>query len=463
MSESRTFDLVVIGAGPGGYVAAIRAAQLGLKVACVDEHEALGGTCLRVGCIPSKALLESTERYDEARNRLAEHGIDAKVKLDLARMMGRKRDIVEALTGGIRMLFDKNGVTAVQGRGRLGGDRTVKVDGPDGEQELTAEHVLIATGSKPAGLKGVEVDGDRIGDSTTALSWEEVPERLVVIGGGYIGLELGSVWNRLGSKVLVLEALDRILAGMDSEFARLAGRAFEKQGMQFRLGAFVAGATVKKREVHVELEEGDPVVCDRLLLAAGRVPNTGDLGLDEAGVETDERGFVKVDNRWRTSADGIHAIGDCVGGAMLAHKASDEGVACVEAIVRGHGHVDYDAIPAVVYTHPEIATVGKTEEQLKEAGVPYRKGSCPYGASGRARALGDTSGKIKVLAHADTDRVLGVHMIGLRAGDLIAEAAAAMAFGASAEDIAHVTHAHPTLAEVLHEAALAVDGRAIHT
>lgn len=461
-NDDHHFDLIVIGAGPGGYVAAIRAAQLDMKVACVDENEALGGTCLRVGCIPSKALLESSERYAEARDGLADHGIVAEVELDLERMMARKGEIVDALTGGIDKLFDKNGVTSVHGRARLEDGRRVIVSGDDGERTLTADNVILATGSKPAKLEGVEEDGDRIGSSTAALSWSEVPDKLVVIGAGYIGLELGSVWRRLGSEVVVLEALERVLPGMDRDLSKLAHRAFEKQGMEIRLGAYVQGADVEDDRCTVKLKDADAIECDRVLVATGRVPNTGRLGLEEAGVATDDKGFIKVDERFATSAEGVYAIGDCVGGAMLAHKASDEGVACVEGIAGSAGHVDYDAIPAVVYTHPEIASVGKTEEALKEAGTPYRKGVCPYGASGRARALGDTSGRIKVLAHRDTDRILGVHIIGLRAGDLIAEAAAAIAFGASAEDIGLVSHAHPTLAEVLHEAALAVHDRPIH-
>ena len=460
MSDS--FDLVVVGGGPGGYVASIRAAQLGFNVACIDDNPRFGGTCLRVGCIPSKALLESSERYAEAKENLADHGITAEVELDLPRMMARKDEIVDALTGGIDMLFKKNKVTRINGRGRLLGNGKVEVAVGDDKRTVVGKHILIATGSKPATLKGVEEDGDRIGNSTTALSWDSVPERLVVIGAGYIGMELGSVWRRLGSEVIVLEALDRVLPGMDQEMSRLAHRAIKKQGFEFRLKTFVKSATVKNERCIVELQEGDPIEADRVLVATGRVPVTN-LGLEEAGVRTDNRGFIEVGQGFATSAAGVYAVGDCIGGAMLAHKASHEGVACVEKLAGRAAHVDYDAIPAVVYTHPEIASVGRTEEQLKEDGVDYRKGFCPYGASGRARALGDINGKVKVLADARTDRVLGVHIIGLRAGDLIAEAAAAMAFGASSEDITHVVHAHPTLSEVLHEAALAVDGRAIHT
>ncbi len=456
------FDLAVVGGGPGGYVAAIRASQLGLRVACIDDNAKLGGTCLRVGCIPSKALLESSERYAETRGALGDHGIVVgDVSLDLDKMMARKEGIVDALTGGIDFLFKKNNVTAI--RGRLSAPGTVVVDTADAERVVEAANVIIATGSRPASLANVEEDGDRIGNSTAALSWDEVPSRLVVIGAGYIGLELGSVWNRLGSEVIYLEALDRVLPGMDDELAALAQRAFRKQGMAFRLSTFVKSAHVEGDKCSVELTDGDPILADRVLVATGRIPATAGLGLDEIGVELDERGFIRTDAGFQTNVPGVYAIGDCIGGAMLAHKASDEGVACAQVIAGGHGHVDYGVIPAIVFTHPEIASVGRTEEQLKAEGIDYRKGVAPYGASGRARSLGDTSGKVKVLADAETDRVLGVHIIGVRAGDMIAEAGAAMAFGASSDDIGHVVHAHPTLSELLHEAALGITGRAIHT
>lgn len=466
-SETPRYDLIVVGGGPGGYVAAIRAAQLGMSVACVDDNERFGGTCLRVGCIPSKALLESSEQYDNARAHLSEHGVTVSdVQLDLAAMMTRKDGIVDALTGGIDKLFKKNKIAKVIGRGTLLGGGKVKVAGKDGESVIEGASLLIATGSKPASLRGVEEDGDRIGNSTAALSWPEVPERLVVIGAGYIGLELGSVWRRLGSKVVFLEALDRILPGMDAEIAKQAHRTFEKQGLEFRLGAFVESATVKgkgkKAHCVVTLKGGDSIEADRVLLCTGRVPVTEDLGLDAAGVTTDKRGFITVDESFRTSTEGVYAVGDCIGGAMLAHKASHEGIAAIERIAGHPAHVNYDAIPAIVYTHPEIASVGKTEEQLKEAGTPYKRAVAPFGASGRARALGDINGKVKVLAHAETDRLLGVHILGVRAGDLIAEAAAAIAFGASAEDLTHVVHAHPTLSELVGEAALGIAGRAIH-
>jgi len=455
-------DLVVIGAGPGGYVAAIRAAQLGLNTACIDAEAALGGTCLRVGCIPSKALLESSERYHEAGHALAEFGVKvAGVELDLQRMLKRKEGIVSGLTQGVAGLFKKNKVTRYHGHGKIVGPGRVVVSGAD-SVELEAKHVIIATGSKVAPLRGVELDGDRIGTSTEALSYPEVPKHLVVIGAGYIGLELGSVWRRLGAKVTVLEYLERILPGMDAEIAREAERTFEKQGIEFKLGARVTSATRAGDQVTVGIDGQPSVACDRVLLAVGRSPNTDDLGLASVGIELDPRGRIPIDDSFRTYVPGFYAIGDVVRGPMLAHKAEEEGVACVEGIVTGAGHVNYDAIPGIVYTHPEIASVGKTEEELSQHGVPFKKGVFPFAANGRARALGTTEGRVKILAHAQTDRILGVHIIGPRAGDLIAEAAVAIEFSASAEDIARSSHAHPTLAEAMKEAALAVDRRAIH-
>jgi dihydrolipoamide dehydrogenase len=455
-------DLVVIGAGPGGYVAAIRGAQLGLNVACIDAEAALGGTCLRVGCIPSKALLEASERYHEAGHALADFGVKVSgVELDLERMLKRKDGIVSGLTQGIAGLFKKNKVTRYHGRGKITGPGRVSVSGPDA-CELEAKHVIIATGSKVAPLRGVELDGDRIGTSTEALNYPEVPKHLVVIGAGYIGLELGSVWRRLGAKVTVLEYLERILPGMDAEIAREAERIFEKQGIEFKLGARVTSATRSGDEVTVGIDGQDSIKCDRVLLAVGRVPNTDELGLASVGIELDPRGRVPIDDSFRTYVPGFYAIGDVVRGPMLAHKAEEEGVACVEGIVTGFGHVNYDAIPGVCYTHPEIASVGKTEEELTAQNVPFKKGSFPFMANGRARALGATEGRVKILAHAKTDRILGVHVIGPRAGDLIAEAAVAIEFSASAEDIARSSHAHPTLAEAMKEAALSVDRRAIH-
>lgn len=460
MSDTN-FDLVVIGGGPGGYVAAIRAAQLGLKTAVVDENQKFGGTCLRVGCIPSKALLESSHLLVEARDHMIEHGITAtKLTVDLGAMMKRKTGVVDTLTGGIAMLLKRNNVTAIVGRGELTADKTVKVS--DG-QTLTAKHIIIATGSKPMQLPGITLDGDLIGDSTAALSYPNVPKRLVVIGGGYIGLELGSVWSRLGAEVAIFEGTDTVLSGLDQEIGRMAVKTFQKQGLHFRTNMWVQSVEKSGNGCVVKCKNEDPIQCDRVLVSAGRVPNTGNVGLEAAGVQQDPRGFIVVDENFKTSVDGVYSIGDCIGGAMLAHKASEEGIACVEKIATGVGHVNYDTIPAVVYTHPEIAGVGKTEEQLKSAGIEYRKGVCPFGANGRARAIGDFDGKIKVLADKHTDRILGVHAIGPHAGDLIAEAAVAMNFGATSEDLARCCHAHPTLSEIMQEAALAVDGRAIHT
>ncbi|MEO8900078.1 MAG: dihydrolipoyl dehydrogenase [Polyangiaceae bacterium] len=455
-------DLIVIGGGPGGYVAAIRAAQLGLDVACIEDQEALGGTCVRVGCIPSKALLEASERFHEAGHSLADFGIKVSgVELDLKRMLERKTKVVDALTGGVAFLFKKNKVTRYLGHGRIVGHGRVNVEGAAPE-ELQAKHVLIATGSSVAPLRGVEFDGDRVGTSTEALSYPEVPKHLVVIGAGYIGLELGSVWNRLGAKVTVLEYLGRILPGMDSDIAEEAERIFTRQGIEFRLGAKVTGAKREGDMARVSVEGQPDIVCDRVLVSVGRVPNTTGLGLDTVGIELDPRGRVPIDDDFRTYVAGFYAIGDVVRGPMLAHKAEEEGIACVEHIVTGYGHVNYDAIPGVVYTHPEIASVGKTEDELKAQNVPYRKGVFPFVANGRARAIGATEGRVKILAHQTTDRVLGVHIIGAHAGDLIAEAVAAMEFGATSEDIARTSHAHPTLSEIVKEAAFAVAGRAIH-
>ena len=460
---STTHDLVVLGGGPGGYVAAIRAAQLGLNVACIDENLQFGGTCLRVGCIPSKALLESSHLYHQAAHDLAEHGIEVTgAKIDLPAMLKRKDEVVNTLTGGINMLLKRNKVTAYVGRGQLAGPGKLVVKSEDGEQEISAKSIIIATGSKPAMMKGVEFDGDLIGDTTTALS-PAVPKSMIVIGGGYIGLELGSVWSRLGAEVTVLEAMDRVLPGLDEEIGRLAHRTFEKQGLKFVTGAWVESATVENGECLVKIKGQEPLTAERVLLCTGRVPNTDSIGLETVGIETDARGTIQIDENFTTSAAGVYAIGDCVPGAMLAHKASEEGIACVEKIVNGTGQIHYDAIPAIVYTHPEIAMVGKTEQQLKEEGTEYLKGMCPYGANGRARAIGDAEGRVKILADAKTDRLLGVHIIGAHAGDLIAEAAVAMTFKASSEDLARCSHAHPTLSEILMEAAMAVEGRAVHT
>jgi len=470
VSATKQHDIVIVGAGPGGYVAAIRGAQLGFDVAVVEKEPALGGTCVRVGCIPSKALLESSFLYAEARERFAEHGVVAeKIALDLEAMQARRAKVVKQNTDGVAFLFKKNKITRYHGTGRLSGDRQVTVEGPEvegGALDLVAEHVVLATGSVVATLPGVELDDEVVVSSTEALTWEQVPESLVVIGAGYIGLELGSVWARLGSKVTVLEYLDRILPGMDGETAKEALKVFRRQGIEFRLGARVEGVDISgkgaKRRATVRVADGDAVEAERVLVAVGRKPATAGLGLEEAGVVLDDRGRVKVDERFRTSASGVYAIGDLVPGPMLAHKAEEDGVALMEMLAGQPAGVHYDLVPGVVYTEPEIATVGKTEEELNDRGVPFRKGVFPFMANGRARALGHTEGRVKILAHQDTDRILGVHVIGPRAGDLIAEAVAAMAFGASSEDLARTVHAHPTLAEVVKEAALAVDGRALH-
>ena len=456
-------DLIVIGAGPGGYVAAIRAAQLGFSVACVEQEAALGGTCLRIGCIPSKALLESSEKFLETQGALAEHGIDvSSASLNLANMHKRKDKVVKMLTTGVAGLFKKNGVTRYEGTASFTGPNKLSVSGRDGETELEAERIIIATGSSSVTLPGIDLDGERVGTSTDALAYPEVPEHLVVIGAGYIGLELGSVWRRLGAKVTVVEYLDRILPGMDAEIAQEALKTFKKQGLEFKLGAKVLSAKAQGDKAVVEIEGQEPLTADRVLVAVGRKPNTDGLNVGAIGLELDKRGFVPVDSHFKTKIPGVYAIGDVIGGAMLAHKAEEEGIACVEMISTGTGHVNYGAIPGVAYTEPEIASVGKTEEQLKDEGIAYKKGTFPFTANGRARALGHTDGKVKVLADAATDRLLGVHIIGSRAGDLIAEAVAAIEFGASAEDVARTSHAHPTLAEAFKEAALAVEGRAIH-
>lgn len=459
-----TFDLIVIGAGPGGYVAAIRAAQLGMSVACIEKEPALGGTCLRVGCIPSKAMLESSERYEETLHGLADHGIAVEgVSFDLAKMLARKDQVVGATTQGVEFLFKKNKITRFEGHGRIAGAGTVEVlDGDSVKHTLSAGKIIIATGSVVTTLPGIEMDWDRIGGSTQALTYPSVPEHLIIVGAGVIGLELGSVWRRLGAKVTVLEYMDRIMPGMDAEISKLAQRIFKKQGIEFRLGVKVTGARVDGDHCVVEYEGGEPLTADRVLVAIGRRPNTENLGLESIGVETDKRGRIPVDGHFATAAANVYAIGDVIAGPMLAHKAEEEGIACVEHIATGYGHVNYDAIPNVVYTHPEIASVGKTEAELKAAGIPFNSGSFPFKANGRARAINQTDGLVKILAHAETDRVIGVHIIGPRAGDLIAEIAVAVEFGASAEDIARSSHAHPTLAEVIKEAALAVDGRALH-
>lgn len=455
------FDLIVIGGGPGGYVAAIRGAQLGLKVACIDENSSFGGTCLRVGCIPSKALLQSSEKFYQVGSHLQEHGINVSdVSLDLERLMKRKNDVVKALTGGVSALLKKNKIAIFNSRAQLKGNGEVLLDSSD---TLSATRIIVATGTRSADLEGVEVDGKRVVTSTEALELSSVPKHLVVIGAGFIGLELGSVWNRLGSKVTILEYLDRILPGMDLETANAAQKIFQKQGLDFKLGRRVTGAKKKGRGCIVESEGNDSITCDVVLVAVGRVPVTKGLGIEELGIKTDQRGYIQVDATFATHVPEIFAIGDVIGGPQLAHKAEEEGIACVENMVTGYGHVNYQAIPGVVYTHPEIATVGQTQEQLDDANIAYSVGKFPFRGNGRARSMGTLDGSVKILADKVTDRILGVHIVGPQAGDLIAEAVAAIEFGASAEDLARTSHAHPTLAETLKEAAMATAGRAIHS
>jgi dihydrolipoamide dehydrogenase len=463
------FDLIVIGAGPGGYVAAIRGAQLGFKTACVEARETLGGTCLNVGCIPSKALLHSSELFEVARLDFETHGIKATgLKVDLPKMLKQKDEVVGGLVQGIEFLFKKNKVAWLKGKGSIAAPGSVKVQPARGQAKTyAAKHILIATGSDTTPLPGVEIDEHRIVSSTGALGLPKVPKHLVVVGGGYIGLEMGSVWRRLGAKVTVVEFLDTILPSMDAEAAKHMQRLLAKQGMDFRLGTKVVAAKATNRGVSLTVApakggDGEEIKCDTVLVAIGRVPFTQGLGLEEAGVETDERGRIKTDGGFRTSVPGIYAIGDVIAGPMLAHKAEEEGIAAVEAMAGQAAHVNYDAIPAVVYTYPEAASVGKTEEHLRQAGIAYAAGKFPFSANSRGRANHETDGFVKILADAGTDRVLGVHIVGPDAGTLIAELALAMEFGASAEDIARTSHAHPTLNEAVKEAALAVAGRAIH-
>ena len=466
---STSYDLIVIGGGPGGYVAAIRAAQLGLKVACVEKRESLGGTCLNIGCIPSKALLSSSEKFTEAEHALAVHGVKVSgVKLDLPAMMAHKDAVVSDNTKGIDFLFKKNKVDRYHGTGRIAAAGKVEVSPDKGDaQTLDTKAILIATGSESMPLPGVEVDEERVVTSTGALSLASVPKHLVVVGAGYIGLEMGSVWGRLGAKVTVVEFLDRITPGMDAEVAKNFQRILGKQGFEFRLGTMVTGAEKLKTKIKLTLEPaagGDAETrdCDVVLVAIGRRPYTEGLGLETVGVETDNRGFIGIDAHYQTNVEGIFAIGDCVPGPMLAHKAEDEGVACAEIISGQTGHVNYEVIPGIVYTWPEVASVGQTEEQLKEAGIDYKVGKFPFSANGRARAANDTDGFVKLLADANTDRILGAHIIGPDAGTIIHEIVVGMEFGAAAEDIARTCHGHPTLNEAVKEAALAVADRTIH-
>ncbi|MEL0003356.1 MAG: dihydrolipoyl dehydrogenase [Rhodospirillales bacterium] len=461
------YDLVVIGGGPGGYVAAIRASQLGMKVACVEMRGTLGGTCLNVGCIPSKHLLHASHAFHEAKHGFAKLGVVTKgVALDLNQMMSSKNEVVSGLTQGIEFLFKKNKVDYVQGRGEILGPGKVKVALDKGERVLDTKHILIATGSESTPLPGVEVDEKKIVTSTGALELKKVPKKLVVIGGGVIGLEMGVVWRRLGAEVEVIEFLDKILPTMDAELSKTMQRTLKKQGFSFRLGTKVTRAKTTRTGVNLTIEpakggKAEQVEADVVLVSIGRRPYTRGLGLEKVGVETD-RGKIKINSHYQTNVAGIWAIGDVVDGPMLAHKAEDEGVVAVELMSGQAGHIDYDCIPSVVYTDPEVASVGRTEEELKAQGLDYKVGKFPFQANSRARASGGGDGFVKILADSDTDQVLGAHIIGPDAGTLIAEIALGMEFGASSEDIARTCHAHPTLNEAVKEAALAVEGRQIH-
>ncbi len=461
---SNSFDLIVIGAGPGGYVAAIKAAQLGMNVACVEKRGALGGTCLNVGCIPSKALLESSERFEETLHHAAEHGIKTgKVSLDLKTMMKRKDEVVDGLTKGIEGLFKKNKVEYIKGTATISGANEVTV----GKTKYNAKNILIATGSDVMPLPGVDIDEKQIVSSTGALELDNVPGKMVVVGGGVIGLELGSVWRRLGAEVEVIEFLDRIVPGMDAETCKQFHRILEKQGISFRLGTKVTGAKKSKTGVELTVEpaaggKAEKIKADIVLVSIGRKPYTDKLGLDKVGIKTDDRGRIPVNHHFQTSVPSIYAIGDVIAGPMLAHKAEEEGVAAVEIMAGQAGHINYDAIPGVIYTWPELASVGKTEEQLKESGVKYVSSKFPFMANSRGRAIGQTDGFVKILADKETDEVYGVHIVGPDAGTLIAEAVIALEYGASSEDIARTCHAHPSLNEAVKEAALGAFAKPIH-
>jgi dihydrolipoamide dehydrogenase len=464
-----SFDLVVIGSGPGGYVAAIRAAQLGMKVACVEKRATLGGTCLNIGCIPSKALLAASEKFHEAESGLAAFGVDVgKPKLNMKQMMAHKDGVVAANVNGVAFLFKKNKIEQVVGTGSIPKAGEVLVTGEDGKKRtLKADKILIATGSESTPLPGVEIDEKQIVTSTGALELSSVPKHLVVIGGGVIGLEMGSVWRRLGSEVTVVEFLDRIVPTMDQDIGKQFQRVLTKQGFKFMLGSKVTGAKTVKSGVTLTVEPAaggkkEELKADAVLVAIGRRPYTQGLGLEALGVAMDKRGFIQVDEDYQTSVNGIYAIGDAIPGPMLAHKAEEDGIAAVEIMAGEAAHVDYNLVPGIVYTWPEVASIGKTEEELKEAKVEYKVGKFPFTANGRARAINMTDGLVKILADAKTDRVLGCHILGAEAGTLIHEVATAMAFGASAEDIAMTCHGHPTLNEAVKEAALAVHGRPIH-
>jgi dihydrolipoamide dehydrogenase len=467
MAKKETYDLIIIGTGPGGYVAAVRAAQLDMKVACIEKEPRLGGVCLNVGCIPSKALLDSSEYFHLARDHFSEHGIKTgRVSLDLAAMMERKEQVVRELTDNVRKLLEGHKVDIIHGTGSLVGEDQVEVVKKAGSrrksdrQTLKAKAILLATGSEPTALPGIEFDGDRIVSSTEALNFESVPKHLGIVGGGYIGLELGSVWLRLGAKVTIVEMLPQIATTLDGQVARGLERVLTRQGLTFRLRTKVAGARISGKKVQVNLESDgkkESMSCDRLLLAVGRRPLISGLGLEKLGVALDPRtGHILVDERYRTNVETVYAIGDLIPGPALAHAASAEGIAAVECMAGLAGEVNYDAIPSVIYTWPEVATVGLTEQQVKERSIPYCVGAYPFAGAGRARCMGEKDGFVKIIAHAKTDRILGVHIFGPRASDMIAECVLAVEFGASAEDISRTIHGHPTFAEALQEAAMAV-------
>jgi len=473
MSTNNTFDVIIIGGGPGGYVAAIRCAQLGFKTACVDDFTgkddkpSLGGTCLNVGCIPSKALLESSHHYEHLNHGLEAHGIKVSgVKIDIPAMIKNKDDIVGRLTGGIAGLFKANKITSFHGRGKLLAGKEVEITSNDGKTNtVTAKSIILAAGSSPIDISSAPVDNKNIVDSTGALEFKKVPKKLGIIGSGVIGLELGSVWNRLGSEVVLLEAQSDFLPAADKKIAAEAKRQFKKQGLDIKLETRVTKATSKGAKVTVAYEDKEgshTMELDKLIVSVGRRPNTDNLFAPEAPIELDERGFIEVDEIWQTSQAGVYAIGDLIRGPMLAHKASEEGVAVAEVIYGEEPELNYDVIPSVIYTSPEISWVGQTEQHLKSTGAKIKVGTFPFSASGRAQAMGDTTGMVKMISDAETDEILGVHIIGPQASELIAEAVLAMEYTASTEDLALTIHAHPTLSEALHEAALAVDKRALH-
>jgi len=461
MTITEKYDLIVIGSGPGGYVAAVRAAQLDLKVACVEKEPRLGGVCLNVGCIPSKALLDSSEYFHLAKNQFAEHGIKTgRISLDLAAMMDRKEKVVQDLTENVRKLLEGHKIEIIQGTARLAGPDRVEITGTSGARTVEAAAIILATGSEAVSVPGMTFDGRHIVSSTEALNFDTVPKHLGIVGGGYIGMELGSVWLRLGAKVTVVEMLPKIAPTLDGQVGRKLLQVLKRQGIKFHMQSRVTEANISAGKVKVSIEKKgktDTITCDRLLVSVGRRPQTAELGLEDAGVKTDsDTGQILVDESYRTSVPSIYAVGDIIAGPMLAHKASAEGIAAAECIAGQPGEVNYDAMPSVIYTWPEVASVGLTEEQVKERDIPYCVGTYPFLGAGRARCMGETEGFVKMIAHGKTDRVLGVHIIGPRAADMIAECGLALEFGASSEDIARTVHGHPTFAEALQEAAMAV-------